>query len=191
MLFAARLQGEDGAVVAHLDITARRQTEDELRRTQGLLQSILDHTPALVFVKDLEQRYLLVNRRCEEVFGVSSDSIRGKTAAEVFPAEMAQQFAENDNRTLMGDAPHLVEETVPTPDGPMVVASTQFPIRGRRRTSGCDRRHFDRHHGAKGGRRAAANTGARAEPPHEEPARGGSVGREEHLPARSQRARSV
>jgi PAS domain S-box-containing protein len=129
MLFAARLQGEDGAVVAHLDITARRQTEDELRRTQGLLQSILDHTPALVFVKDLEQRYLLVNRRCEEVFGVSSDTIRGKTAAEVFPAEMARQFAQNDNRTLMGDAAHQVEETVPTPDGPMVVASTQFPIR--------------------------------------------------------------
>lgn len=129
MLFAARLQGEDGAVVAHLDITARRLLEDELRRTQGLLQSILDHTPALVFVKDLQERYLLVNRRWEQVLGVSNDTIRGKTVAEVFPAELARQFAENDRRTLLGEAPHLVEEVIPTHGGPMTVASTQFPIR--------------------------------------------------------------
>jgi PAS domain S-box-containing protein len=129
MLFAARLTGEDGGVVIHLDITARRLLEDELRRTQGFLQSILDHTPALLFVKDLEQRYLLVNRRCEDVLGVSNDEIRGKTAAEVFPAEVAQQFAEHDRRTILGEAPHLVEETVPTHEGPMTVASTQVPIR--------------------------------------------------------------
>lgn len=134
MLFAARLKGEEGAVVTHFDITARRLLEGELRRTQGLLQSILDHTPALVFVKDLQQRYLLVNRRCEEVLGVSNDEIRGKTAAEVFAAEVAQQFAENDNRTIAADEAHLVEETVPTREGPMTVASTQFPIRDG---SGC------------------------------------------------------
>lgn len=39
VLFAARLQGDDGAVVAHLDITARRLLEYDLRRTQGLRSS--------------------------------------------------------------------------------------------------------------------------------------------------------
>jgi PAS domain S-box-containing protein len=129
MLFAARLKGEAGAVITHFDITARRLLEGELRRTQGLLQSILDHTPALVFVKDLQQRYLLVNRRCEEVLGVRNDEIRGKTAAEVFGAEMAHQFAKHDDHTIAADEPHLVEETVPMPEGAMTVASTQFPIR--------------------------------------------------------------
>jgi PAS domain S-box-containing protein len=129
MLLAARMKGGEGAVVTHLDITARRLVEDELRRTQGLLQSVLDHTPALVVVKDLEQRYLLVNRRCEEVLGVVNDEIRGKTAAEVFPPEVAGQFAENDRRTLLANAPQMVEETVPAREGCMTVASTQFPIR--------------------------------------------------------------
>ena len=37
------------------------------------LQAIIDNSPALIFVKDLEQRYLLVNRRWEELCGVRAE----------------------------------------------------------------------------------------------------------------------
>ena len=65
-----------------VDVTERRRAEAERRAVQERMQAIIDNSPALVLVKDLEQRYLLVNRRWEEVFGRTGDEVLGKTADE-------------------------------------------------------------------------------------------------------------
>ena len=56
-----------------VDITERRRAEAERRAAQERMQAIIDNSPALVIVKDLEQRYLLVNRRWEEMLGVRGE----------------------------------------------------------------------------------------------------------------------
>ena len=48
---------------------------------QERLQAIIDNSPALMIVKDLEQRYLLVNRRWEEIYGLGGDAALGHTCA--------------------------------------------------------------------------------------------------------------
>jgi PAS domain S-box-containing protein len=65
-----------------VDITERRRAEAERRAVQERMQAIIDNSPALVIVKDVEQRYLLVNRRWEEVTGLDADGVLGKTSAE-------------------------------------------------------------------------------------------------------------
>jgi PAS domain S-box-containing protein len=66
-----------------VDITERRRAEAERRAAQARLQAIVDNSPALIFVKDLEHRYVLVNRRWEELFGVASVDALGRRAMEV------------------------------------------------------------------------------------------------------------
>ena len=63
-----------------VDITERRRAEAERRASEERLQAIIDNSPALIIVKDLQHRYLLVNRRWEELFGVRADQAVGRTA---------------------------------------------------------------------------------------------------------------
>jgi two-component system, cell cycle sensor histidine kinase and response regulator CckA len=66
-----------------VDITERRRAEAERNAAQERMQAIIDNSPALVIVKDLEQRYLLVNRRWEEICGLRGDDVLGYTSGEV------------------------------------------------------------------------------------------------------------
>ncbi|HSD76794.1 MAG TPA: PAS domain S-box protein, partial [Solirubrobacteraceae bacterium] len=68
-----------------VDITDRRRAEAERRAAQERLQAIIDNAPTLIFIKDLEQRYLLVNRRWEELFGVGAERAIGTRSAEILP----------------------------------------------------------------------------------------------------------
>ena len=65
-----------------VDITERRRAEAERRAVQERMQAIIDNSPALVIVKDLEQRYLLVNRRWEEITGLDGEEVLGRTSGE-------------------------------------------------------------------------------------------------------------
>ena len=47
------------------------------------MQAVIDNAPALIFVKDTELRYVLVNRRWEELSGVSANAAIGRTGTEV------------------------------------------------------------------------------------------------------------
>ncbi len=63
--------GERIIVIAGLDMTERKRAEAELR-------SIMDNAPIAIFLKDLQGRYLSVNRRLEEWTGWLRDEARGK-----------------------------------------------------------------------------------------------------------------
>ncbi len=76
-------------LVQLVDLSERRRAEAERRAGEQRLQAIIDNAPALIFVKDVQQRYVLVNRRWEELFGVSADAAVGRTAAEVLPPSKA------------------------------------------------------------------------------------------------------
>ena len=111
-----------------LDITAQQQTENALRESQQQLQNILDYSPNIIFMKDCEGRYLLVNKRCEDLLGLKNENIYGKTAHEIFPQNVAEQFLQHDQQVLLTQQPQEVEERLPHPGGDRTVYSTQFPI---------------------------------------------------------------
>jgi PAS domain-containing protein len=60
-------------------IRQRQNAEQALRESEERLQNIVDNTSAVMFVKDLELRYILVNREFERRHQVERDQIRGKT----------------------------------------------------------------------------------------------------------------
>jgi PAS domain S-box-containing protein len=95
------------------DIAQRRRAEEALRDSQQLLQAIIDNSTAVIFVKDLEGRYLLINRRFEELFHVKRDSIAGKTDYDLFSRERADAFRDFDRRVLAAATALEAEELIP------------------------------------------------------------------------------
>ena len=58
------------------EINERRRAEEALRISEQRLQDVVDNTTAVVFVKDLNLRYILVNREYERRHNVQRDQIR-------------------------------------------------------------------------------------------------------------------
>jgi len=56
-----------------------------LRTSEERLQDIIDNTTAVIFVKDLDLHYLLVNSEFERRHQVQRDQFRGKTDFDIHP----------------------------------------------------------------------------------------------------------
>jgi two-component system sensor histidine kinase/response regulator len=92
------------------------------------LQSILDNSTAVIQVKDVDGRYLRINRRFEEIFGLNRSKILGKTDHELFPKEIADRFRANDLEVMQTARPLEFEETAPHQDGLHNYISIKFPL---------------------------------------------------------------
>ncbi|WP_397570134.1 SpoIIE family protein phosphatase [Schlesneria sp. T3-172] len=97
----------------------------------SLAYELLDNTSTVVYAKDLNYRYLLVNRKFEELFHIDRASILGKTDFDVFPLEMAEAFQENDRIVKESGMTLRCEEVAPHDDGPHRYVSVKFPLRHR------------------------------------------------------------
>jgi PAS domain S-box-containing protein len=118
------------AIASHVALaTERKRAELARAQTEGRLQAILDNSASLIFVKDVHGRYQLVNRRYENLFQISKQAALGKTDYDLFPAETAQRFTENDRAVLSGGTPLAMEEQVMLDDGLHTYISMKCPIR--------------------------------------------------------------
>ncbi|APR76087.1 Signal transduction histidine kinase CheA [Minicystis rosea] len=107
----------------------RRRAEAFLQENQALLQSIVDNTSAVIFAKDIQGRYKLVNRAFEELFQRSRKGTIGKTDHEVFPQAQADSYRANDQLVMQQDRLMELEEVVPQGDGVRTYISLKFPLR--------------------------------------------------------------
>ncbi len=126
------IRDERGAPLAAVgighDVTKARKAENGLRATQELLVSLLEHTPAAIFVVSSDERMLMVNDGWEKLTGRSRENVLGCTVQEVFPKEAAS-FREKNRRVFESKAPVTAEEIVQTPDGPRTFHVVKFPLR--------------------------------------------------------------
>jgi PAS domain S-box-containing protein len=103
-------------------------SNEQLRRSQHLLQAIIDNATAVIWVKDLVGRYLLINWRFEEVFHISRDRVAGKTDYDLFPREQADALRAFDHEVFAQGSVMQVEETLPHDDGPHTYLSIKGPL---------------------------------------------------------------
>ena len=108
------------------DITERKRAAEAVRESQRRLQSVIDNSMAVIYVKDLQGRYLLINRRFEELFHVTREGIMGKTAYDLFPKEQADAFLAAQ---AAGGAVES-EEVAPQDDGLHTYISIKAPLQG-------------------------------------------------------------
>jgi PAS domain S-box-containing protein len=122
-------------VTALEDVTDRRLTEMERDRNREFLDLVIENVPATILVKESrQQRYVLVNRSCENLWGVPRAQIIGKTAHELFPKESADLIAACDRSLLASDASSdVVERWMKMPNNTTrLVLTRRFVIRDAR-----------------------------------------------------------
>ncbi len=106
-----------------------KRAEEALRESQELVQGIIDNSTAVIYAKDLDGRYLLVNRRFEELFRAPKGSLVGKTSFDVLPEDQARILRAHDLEVLKAGQALEWEETVRQDDGPRTFLSSRFPLR--------------------------------------------------------------
>jgi len=109
-------------------VTDRKRAEEALHRHEQLLQDVIDNTTAVIYVKYADGRYLLTNRRFEQIFNLTTDQIIGRTDHDIFPKDFADAFRANDVAVLERNTTVEYEEYAPHPDGSHTYISIKFPL---------------------------------------------------------------
>ncbi len=112
---ASRFSGSGPAcvVVAHEDATDLKRAEKDLREKSTLLQAIIEGSSDVIFVKDLEGRYILVNSVTARKMGKRKEEILGMDDSVFFPKEKVRSIQEND-RQILSEKIALTNESIIT-----------------------------------------------------------------------------
>ena len=102
----------------------RKRTQDTLRETQRLIQAIFDNSRAVIHVTDLDGHFVLVNRKFEEVVGLGSQEILGKTSFDLFPSN-ARAYHASDREVIETGSASETEEILTTASGDRVFLTTK------------------------------------------------------------------
>lgn len=123
---------DEGAIYAvggfAIDVTERRRFERELQRSTALLQGIIDNVPSLIYVKDPDGRFLVVNRTTATIMGVPPDQVIGRLHKELSPPEMVEPWQAVDQKVIQTGTVLEREEDVPLEDGIHTYLTINFPV---------------------------------------------------------------
>lgn len=114
------------------DITERIQAAAALEQQRVFLRRVIDVSPSIIYVKDIEGRYVLANPMFADLYSMSPDALIGKSYADLNPAATnIEAVLEADRRVIASEETIDLEESVPTPDGEIQwFQTTKVPIIG-------------------------------------------------------------
>ncbi len=122
------------------DITEKKKIELELKESeqrrkenQLRLEAILENTTSLIFIKGLDGRYIMINRRFRELMGVSDEMVINKTDYDFSEKETADHYKRLDDEVISTRKPVESEEWVYGPEGRKNLLVIKFPLIDHRR----------------------------------------------------------
>ena len=95
------LEGRPVILSLVFDITERKKSEEALKKSEMYLRTLISTIPDLVWLKDMDGKFLFCNSRFEAIFGVNEKSMVGKTDYDFLPEEVADSVREKDQNTIL------------------------------------------------------------------------------------------
>ena len=123
------VDGELYVVAAVEDVADAQEEAAVARRQERTLLTFLDHSPAVIYLKDTGGNYLLVNRRFLQIFGRTREEVVGHCEEELHPPEVAAAIRLNDRQVIADGNPVRFDETVEHVEGRRDYISVKFPMR--------------------------------------------------------------
>jgi diguanylate cyclase (GGDEF)-like protein/PAS domain S-box-containing protein len=122
------VKGEGGQVINYVcvftDMTEQKRARDDLKESHqrleqqsSLTEMILDTLPVMVFVKDEDGRYLVMNEAAAAFVGHDKHEVVGRSDFELYPADVASRLRQDDIKALAAKKVTGREEKHLTPKG--------------------------------------------------------------------------
>jgi PAS domain S-box-containing protein len=128
-LFDAATGEVGGSIVsAVIDITDRKQHEEELRQSEARFSAFMSHLPGVAFIKDLSGKYVYYNEASQTLFQMRPEDMVGKTDEQIWPPEFAGRYRQNDASVVQSKRPAEFVEQIEHPDGIHSWLIVKFPI---------------------------------------------------------------
>ncbi len=117
-----------GVLLTMRDNTARQAADALALDREFRLRAIVDHSPSALSLKTVDGRYALANPNLQRIHHLSESEIIGKTDFDLYPAEIARAFRDNDARVVRTATRQTIEEFVPVDGQLRTYTSHMFPI---------------------------------------------------------------
>ena len=118
----------DAAGMRHVLLTLPSDSSGAADDHNALLAEALEESPAIAWQKDLDGRYLQVNRTFASLLGVTLDRLKGQTDLELKPGETIDGPRVHE-RGFSPDEPLQFEYTVSNFEKRPPMAVLRFPVR--------------------------------------------------------------
>lgn len=93
------------------DISERFKAVQELQHQKDFLRLIIDTNPNLIFAKDYDGRFILVNKSVADIYGTTTNDLVGKTDADFNSnTEEVEHFRRDDQAVIRAGVPRFVPE---------------------------------------------------------------------------------
>jgi PAS domain S-box-containing protein len=136
---SAQLLLEEGEITGFqcmvTDVTEKKKVQEELNKSElrrkeneYRLNAIMDNSIALIYIKDLEGRYVMANRKFKDFFGLSDEMVIGMTDFDFNPKEQAEHYKKLDQEILDNLQPIESEEVIETHLGTRILLLLKFPL---------------------------------------------------------------
>jgi PAS domain S-box-containing protein len=130
-----------GAAKIARDISGRKRAEEAARAVaeeatrklagqRAELQLILDATPAFIFYKDRENRFVRVNQAFAGSMGLPKEELEGRSMLDLYPVEQAEAFWRDDKEVMATGCPKLnIVEPYQSQSGERWARTSKVPCR--------------------------------------------------------------
>jgi diguanylate cyclase (GGDEF)-like protein/PAS domain S-box-containing protein len=111
------------------DLSVEKMLRTKLAKSRNFLADLIDHSNAATYVKNCEGRFLLVNRKFEEVTGKSREQALGRKETELFPEAIAEAYRRVDLEVMSSGRMVEAEEVLKNEKGESFFLSVKFPTK--------------------------------------------------------------
>ncbi len=116
-IYAAPLSDGKSSVTVTVDVTEQKQTLEKLRESEYRYKKLFENSGSGIIIIDKDGKYLWVNKKAAEKFGVSEKEVEGKTIFDFLPFDEAQKYYESNKLAIESGEIREYEDTFILPTG--------------------------------------------------------------------------
>ena len=100
-----------GIILVFHDVTLQYALQEEISKSQQFLQSIIDNSPSIISVRDLDGNFLLSNKAHADLLGITAKEVTSTSIRKLFGQEVADHYTNSDQAAINQDNLPEYEET--------------------------------------------------------------------------------
>ena len=129
-VFSGPIEMNDKTLIYSIiqDVSQRHHAERALKGKEQQLRDLLNHATAVIYMKDLQGKYLCINKRCEDIFNLQEQRIINKTDFELFPSDVANELQKNDQLVIASRKAIEIEEVVHIKSVERIYHAVKYPL---------------------------------------------------------------